>query len=135
MRILIAEDDPECRRVMCLFMAPLGDCDAVADGRLALECARRALEQGAPYDLICLDIIMPNMDGHQTLKNIRALESQQGLAHEDRSKIIMITAMVESEYVMGAIQENCNAYVVKPVDKAKLYKEIHRLGLTSDTKH
>lgn len=135
MRILIAEDDPECRRIMYLYLAPLGNCDAVADGRIALECVRRAMHQGNHYDLICLDIMMPNLDGHQTLKKIRDMENHEDISFEERAKIIMITAMGDSEHVMNALNESCNAYIVKPVDKALLYKEIYSMGLASDSKH
>lgn len=135
MKILIAEDDNECRRVLNLYLTPLGECDAVEDGALAVECVKRALAQNTHYDLICLDVIMPNLDGHEALKQIRKIETKANCPSDKRAKIIMISAMGDSSNVLGAINETCNAYVVKPVDKAQLYQELYGLGLADDPKH
>lgn len=134
MRILVADDDEECRRVIYLYLAPLGDCDAVADGDLAVACVRKAFEESKPYDLICLDIIMPNKDGQQALAEIRAIEKQNGRTRLTRAKILMITALGDSTNVLKALGSQCDSYVVKPVNKVTLHKQIRSLGFLIESK-
>ena len=64
MRILIVEDDFASRKFMMNFMSAYGDCDGTVDGMEAVEAYMMALEDEQPYDLICLDVMMPVMDGY-----------------------------------------------------------------------
>ena len=97
MRILIVEDDFASRKFMMNFMSAYGDCDGTVDGMEAVEAYMMALEDKQPYDLICLDVMMPVMDGYQVLNTIRNMEKQRGIEGDDRVKIIMMTALNEKK--------------------------------------
>ena len=129
MKCLIVEDDFSARRLMQRYLSNHGHCDVAVDGLEAVNAFRKATEDNELYDLICFDIMMPNMDGREALKAIRQIESEQGIDGLDRVKVIMTTALDDSKNVMGAFSEGCEAYVVKPVDKNKLYEEMEKLGL------
>ena len=120
MRILIAEDDLVSRNFLHRFLGQYGDCDLVVDGLEALEAFLIALKDQAPYQLICLDIMMPKADGVKTLKGIRDLEKQYGIAPENRAKIIMTTALAEADLVQRAFAYGCEAYATKPIDTQRL---------------
>jgi two-component system, chemotaxis family, chemotaxis protein CheY len=64
MRCLIVEDDFVGRKLMQKYLSDYGECDVAVDGEEAVEAFRQAVENETPYDLICLDIMMPNMNGH-----------------------------------------------------------------------
>ncbi len=81
------------------------------------------------YDLICLDVMMPEMDGHTALGEIRQLEEQDGITVGHGSKVIMTTALSDSQNVIGAFKEDCDAYMVKPVERAKLLRQLRKLML------
>jgi len=129
MRALVVDDDFTSRRLMQQILLPYGDCDAAADGREAVDAFRRAWEQGRPYDLICLDIMMPEMDGQHVLQEIRALESSMNIYALDGVKIVMTTALSNWGNVWGAFNAQCDGYLVKPYDKGKILGEIRSLGL------
>ena len=63
-----------------------------------------ALEDKQPYDLICLDVMMPVMDGYQVLNTIRNMEKQRGIEGDDRVKIVMMTALNEQKNVRKAFE-------------------------------
>jgi two-component system chemotaxis response regulator CheY len=129
MRILIAEDDLVSRNFLSKFLEKYGDCDMVVDGLETLDAFLMALKDKEPYDLICLDIMMPKVDGVKTLKAIRDLEKQYGVAPEDRVKIIMTTALAEAQLVRQAFDFGCEAYATKPIDTKKLLEVMGKLGL------
>lgn len=131
MKILIAEDDLASRKLMRKFLEPYGDCDLVFDGEEAVEAFMMAWDEGEPYELVCLDIMMPNVDGLKALKIIRELEAQKQIAGERRAKIIMITALDESDKVLTAFNTGCEAYAAKPIDTVKLRQVMARLGLVA----
>jgi len=128
MKILIAEDDFVSRKILNTQLASLGEVDIAANGNEAFTAVKMAFETNQPYDLICLDIMMPEIDGIMALKKIRQLEAQKGLNPETRSKIIMTTALSEKSHVLAAAQANCNGFLVKPIDRARLFDEIRKLG-------
>lgn len=129
MRILIAEDDLASRKAIYTFLSKFGDCDMTVDGMEAVDAFHMALDDEMPYDLVCLDIMMPEMDGYQALKSIRELELKHGVDEEDGAKIIMTTALNESSNVNKAYDLGCVAYAAKPIDQAKFQNVMQMLDL------
>ena len=129
MKILIAEDDFASRKFMLRFLSKYGDCDITVDGSEAIEAFSMALEAEEPYDLICLDIMMPNVDGYQALEKIREIEKKQGIEEADAAKIIMTTALNEGRNVKKAFDLGCVAYAGKPIDQTKFLNVMVKLGL------
>ena len=131
MRILIVEDDFTTQRLMTAYLGKLYQCDVATNGREAIEAVRRAYEEGSPYDMLSLDIAMPEMDGQEALKQIRQLERENGIKGLDCVKVIMTTTFSDKENVISAFNTGCEAYIVKPVSQAKLLAEMEKLGLVT----
>ncbi|HEY8462784.1 MAG TPA: response regulator [Bacillota bacterium] len=129
MRILIAEDDLASRKFLDKFLSAYGDCDLTVDGSEAVDAFKLAWEENQPYDLICLDIMMPNCDGYQALRAIREWEQEKGIIGEKRVKIIMTTALNEPHHVFEAFDAGCEAYAAKPINTKKFIEVMQRLGL------
>jgi two-component system chemotaxis response regulator CheY len=132
MRVLIVEDDFTSRTLLQRFLKPYGESDIAVDGKEAIKAFQLALEEGRPYDLILLDIMMPEMDGQLVLQELRRMESEMGITGLDGAKIIMTTALTDSENVMTAFREQCDAYLVKPVTKSDLMSKLQELSLIED---
>jgi len=128
MKCLIVEDDSTARRLLQIYLVNYGDCFIAADGREAVDAFRKALDQGQPYDLICLDIMLPEMDGQEVLEEIRRIEKERGIGGLDGVKVIMITALDDFGHVAGAFRTGCEAYLVKPIRKDEFIEEMQRLG-------
>ena len=130
LKILIVDDSKTSRLALERILAPLGDCDLAGDGVDALKAFSLAWERGDPYHLICLDIMMPHLDGLQALKMIRTMEREMGILKADGAKIIMITSIENPLYVFEAYHRGgANAYLYKPIDMHKILAELKRLEL------
>jgi two-component system chemotaxis response regulator CheY len=129
MKILIAEDDRVSRVFLEKFMSGFGTCDVAVDGMEALDLFMESMKNKEPYDLACLDIMMPKVDGIKLVKVIRTMEKQQGVAAEDRVRIIMMTALADVDYVDRAFALGCDAYASKPIDTARVEEVLRKLGL------
>lgn len=120
MKTLIVEDDFTSRLVLQTFLSRYGECHIAVNGWEAVDAFRSALESGQPYDLICMDIMMPEMDGQAALRKIRECEEAQGIPSDRGVKIIMTTALDDMKNVFKSFHELCDAYMTKPIDTAKL---------------
>ncbi len=129
MKILIVDDDFMNRKLLQEIIKPYGLTHIAVDGQEAVEAVRVAMATGEPYQLICLDIMMPKMDGQQALRQIRDLEEAAGITSTYGAKIIMTTALGDPKNAMTAFQSLCDGYVVKPIDIAKLQEELRKLKL------
>ncbi len=129
MRILIVEDDLTSRRFLQKFLLQYGDCDVVVDGMEALDAFLYSLKADTPYSLICLDIMMPKIDGLKVLKTIRELEIQKGILPADKAKVIMTTALNSSDLVQKAFELGCEGFAAKPLDTEKLVEVMKKLKL------
>lgn len=129
MKVLIAEDDFTSRRVMSRLLSKYGECDITVDGREAITAFNMALESGDPYDLVCLDILMPELDGYVALKTIRAMEREKNITEDSQVKVIMTTALNDRKNVSKAFELGCEAYAGKPIVAEKFENELRKLGL------
>jgi len=129
MRILIVEDDTNSRRFLQKFLSKYGECDAVVDGLEALEAFILSINDEKNYDLVCLDLMMPRVDGVSTLKAIRDLEKQKKVRLEDRVKVIITTALDDQEFVKKALELGCDLFISKPIDIQLLTKGLVTIGL------
>ena len=129
MKILIAEDDMVSRKFLQKFLSQYGECDVVVDGLEALDAFLYSLNSKQYYDLICLDIMMPKVDGIKVLKTIRDLEKQKGILPDNHAKIIMTTALSGTDFVQNAFAIGCEGYAAKPIDTNKFVEVMNNLGL------
>lgn len=128
-RVLIVEDDFVSRRLMQRLLEPYGECDIAVNGIEAVKVFRLALDEGKAYDLLCLDIMMPGMDGQEVLREIRSIEQQRGIPPGREAKVIMTTALSDRANVLASKESKCVAYLVKPIDRKRLLRELAALGL------
>ena len=132
MKILIVEDDFASRKLMQKYLSPYGICEVVVDGEEAVLAFSESLENDDPFDLVCLDIMLPKKDGQQVLKSIRSLEASRGIEGSEGVKVIMTTALGDAENIMSAFRSQCEGYLTKPVTRQRLLEEIKDLGLLAD---
>ncbi len=128
MKILIVEDDFTIRKLMQVYLKAHADCDIAVNGKEAVQAFCDALDAGQPYDLVCLDVSMPEMDGQEALREIRTFEENKKIAVGDGVKVIMTTAFGDKGNILNAFKSGCEAYLVKPVSREKLYAEIEKMG-------
>lgn len=129
MKTLLAEDDFASRKFMDKYLSQYGECDVTVDGEEAVSAFMMALEDGEPYDLICLDVMMPVLDGYQVLKAIRDIEAEKKIPKKERVKVIMTTALNEERNVKMAFELGCEGYSGKPIDVEKFEQVLKKLGL------
>lgn len=121
MKILIVEDNLVNRFVIEKMLKDYGECDSAVNGVEAVQAFSMAFEEGTPYDIIFLDIMMPEMDGREALKLIREIEKKKNVHASKEVKIVMVTALDAPEEVINAYYHGgCTNYLVKPIDRNRL---------------
>lgn len=109
LRILVAEDNPTNQKVITAILARLGVVpDVVDDGAQAVAAARRSV-----YDVILMDVQMPNMDGYEATAVIRQMDIPQPY-------IIALTANARPEAMGESLAAGMDFYLAKPVSAADL---------------
>jgi two-component system chemotaxis response regulator CheY len=131
MKILIIEDDFTSSRVLERMLQKYGISDIANNGNLGIQMFRTAFEAKEPYDLVCLDIMLPEIDGQEVLKEIRQIESDNNIFGSESVKVIMTTALDDNRNIMQAFRSQCEGYLVKPIIQAKLHQEVARLCNTT----
>lgn len=129
MNILIVEDDFVSSKFMTKFLSKYGTCQTAGDGEQAVEMYKKAVENKRPYDLICMDILMPKMNGYETLEQIRQYEKEQGITRQHEAKVIMTSGMDTSTNAMKAFELGCVAYASKPIDIVQFDNLLQELQL------
>ena len=129
LKILIVEDDFVGRKLLFKHLSAFGEVDLAVDGAEAVKAFYMSMLKKTPYDLICLDVMMPEMDGQEVLKSIRETEIRHGIRPGLGAKIIMTTALDDTESIMKAFREQCDGYLVKPIKRGALLSTMQDLGL------
>lgn len=128
MHILIVEDDPVSNMLLTSIMDKYGSTASVQSGTDVVPRFISAHEEQQPFDLICLDIMLPGMDGQEILKQLRLWEEKHGILGYDGVKIIMITALSDRFNIMEAFRSQCEGYIVKPIKHDKVHEQLVALG-------
>ena len=129
MRFLLIEDQKDVRNLLEAFLSDYGSCDMAEDGIKGLATVLKSFEEETPYDAIFLDIMMPKLEGQQVLQKIRELEDSKKVSPAQNVKIIMASALGDSENVMEAFKSQADAYLLKPILKDKLISTMKKAGL------
>jgi len=133
MRVLIVEDDIISRKIMQNLLSSFGECDLAIDGKEAVEAVKLALEDSKPYDLVCMDIMMPRMNGQEALRQIRVLETGKGVDETNAVKVVMTTAVDDIKQVTKAFYKGgASSYFVKPINQEKFIAELRILGMLTE---
>lgn len=128
MKILLVEDDKTSRLFMNKFLTRYGTCDIAENGLEAIDYCEKAIREADYYDLICLDVMMPKVDGIKALKEIRQIE-RQTKGKIIPAKVIMTTALNDRATVNEAYEAGCHAYAWKPIDIHDFQKLLESLDL------
>lgn len=129
MKFLLIEDQKDVRKLLEAFLGEFGECDMAEDGIKGLASVLKSIEEGTPYDAIFLDIMMPKLEGQQVLQKIRELEEAKKILPPNNVKVIMASALGDSENVMEAFKSQADAYLVKPIMRDKLINTMKKAGL------
>ncbi len=114
MKALVVDDCAIARELLVLALEGLTNADQAENGTDAVKMVEAALGAEHPYDLICMDLNMPGMTGHDALRLIREKEAE-GLSRH-RAKIFMVTASSSPDDMLEALLSgDCDDYLTKPV--------------------
>lgn len=129
MKSLIVEDEFTSRAQLQYFLREYGVCDIAVNADEALMAFKMSRETGEPYDLICLDIRLPDKDGKEILIEIRGIEDSEGVPQSQRARIFMTTALSDYSSISTSFKNLCDEYLKKPILKEKLVELLERYAL------
>ncbi len=124
MKILIVEDVKASQKILERFVSEYGTCTFANDGEEGLKAFVAARNSNEPFDLIFLDIMLPQIDGIELLQLIRKTE-----AEKDHVKIVMLTSISDQKTVLKAIKSGCDGYIYKPFVKEDIKQQLSKLNL------
>ncbi|HZS65415.1 MAG TPA: ATP-binding protein [Xanthobacteraceae bacterium] len=116
--ILVAEDNEINALLARVLLTKLGHSPVLAGtGTTAVESWLAAHTAGQPYDLVLMDVHMPDVDGREATRRIRAIEAERGYP---RTRIIALTADAMAEDRDGCLAAGMDAFLTKPLDRERL---------------
>ena len=128
LRVLVVEDDATTRKLMETIVAKyFNNVDVAEDGEQAAALFTKALTDN-PYNLVFLDISMPNKTGQEALKEMRDAEYAAGIQPSEIAKIVMTTSLEDSKNILEAFRELCDAYLIKPVLPEHIDAKLEEFG-------
>ncbi len=127
-KFLTVDDEIVSRTKMQTLLTPFGECRVAESGHAAIDCFKSAFARKNCFDLITLDINMPDMDGEKVLKVIREIENQNHIPAQKRAKILMVTCEADKERVLLCHAAGCDDYIIKPFNIHTLQLKMEQFG-------
>ncbi len=126
-RILIVDDNPVTIVLLQHYLSIFGRVDSAASGKEAIDRFTAAFDAD-PYQVVLLDIMMPEIDGHGVLRAIRDTEDRAGILVGEGCKIIMQSALADFPSISESFRDLCDAYIVKPFEKSVVHAAMAKTG-------
>ncbi len=128
MKILVVDDELVSRKKMETILEKFGQCTGVATGLQALTHFSKALKKGKGFNLVTLDISLPDMEGTEVLSRLRGIEQQENIREDGKVKVLMVTSHADQETVLLSIVAGCDDYIIKPFSKETMEEKIRKIG-------
>ena len=117
-RVLVAEDEPNIAESLSFLLGRAGfEVSVVGDGRAALDDAL-----SEPPDVLVLDVMLPNMDGYEVLRQLRAKD------HTSALPVLILTAKGQREDRETALDAGANMFITKPFTNAQIIAAVEELA-------
>jgi len=129
MRILVVDDDYISRVKLSRLLSTYGHCDNAPSGDIAIALFEYAHRECAPYNLVTMDVEMPEMSGQEVVMRMRAMEKSWGCEKNLTAKVLMVSARESVKDVVSAYDEGCDGYLAKPIRPDRLIKSLTELGV------
>lgn len=124
-KILAIDDEFAALMKMKVLLSKFGQCDVATNGSQATEKISENIKKNKHYDLITIDIGLPDINGIDLLNQIQNLEK----GHFKQSIKLMISASGTTENVIKALQNHCDGFLVKPVKRETLQNKLAEFGI------
>lgn len=129
-KILIVDDSAAIRERFAAILSPLAECHQAFNGQEAVDLIKKDRVREKKFDLVLMDIIMPEKDGLTAVKEIREFESKMGLSGEETLTIIIVTTIKEPSRILIAQYEcGADAYIAKPFTEETVLQTLSSNGL------
>lgn len=125
MDILVVDDDNSNRLLMNHILSNIAKIQLAHNGLDAVDMVEKHLKSGSSFDVIFMDVVLPDIDGFETIRRIKSAE--KSLKPNKKSKIVVLTSydLIHSKW--NAIANDCDSFLVKPVEKYKILAQIQKL--------
>ena len=131
-RYLIVDDENIGRLMLQNFLSEVAECDVAINGKEGLHLFEKAISDGRPYDLICVDLIMPEMNGLAMVRRVREFEKAHPVFSDFRTVIFVITASDSTWDKADLLLDNlCDDYITKPFSRSELMGNLYNHGLVT----
>ncbi len=131
LRFLIVEDDPVYQTMLEAFLEAYGTSKIVESGEEGIASFESAINDGKHFNMVCLDIKLPGIDGLRVLSKMRVMEA--GAKLPEKTKIMILTASEETAHMMEAFSNEADAYLQKPIQRGDLVEQLILMGLIKQT--
>ena len=132
MKTLLVDDNQIARLILNRFLSPFAQCDEAVTGEEGIEMFKQALASDKPYDLVVLDVIMPNKDGLEALHEMRQAERKTEVSAKPAA-IMLATALTDPWKHLPAMSKDLSvATLTKPIFRNELMGKLKTMGLLNN---
>lgn len=125
-RFLVVEDEEMSRIMLTDILSMYAPTDSAVNGKDGLQLFEKSVNCGDPYDLVCVDLMMPLMNGLALIRGIRKIEVDNPLFGNQQTKVFVVTSNTclweKAELLLDNL---CDDYISKPYDKGRIAGSLH----------